>query len=289
MSQCNETSKNLDDTSISPHILADESKIVEGSIDETSHTSDEVSNIVVETSDETQHADESKIINNKCIFSVDYDGCFSAVTCNRIKRIIKTCFPDKEGYMEEISRPLHNLIEMLDSKYDEIDLVCGSARQDYFSNQSNRTTQSEQYRGYSTLTMKADEGCVFTDLENFTKSIQESESTKSKWNLWKLLYADKDDEIGISCGNPMRKIFGFDMTKRDLIKYQILKSVEENGPNFDYVFIDDRKDILTHLKNMIESKPEWLPPTVNVYLYRYDFFDIATKNCPEAFKLFFQN
>lgn len=51
------------------------------------------------------------------------------------KRIINTCFPDKEGYIDIISEPIKSLI---DKNYDMVHLICGSARQDYLTNVYNQ-------------------------------------------------------------------------------------------------------------------------------------------------------
>ena len=227
--------------------------------------------------------------NENCVFSADYDGCFSIMICMLVARIIKVCCSDKENYLEEIQEPFRELIKTLDSRYKEVDLVCGSARQCYHSNQRNRDIQSRHYPGVDYLKMGILEGCVFTDLENFMTHMQISKDTKAQWNLWKLLYADGEDDAGVSWKNADRKVGYIDESKRDLIKYQILRGIKKHGPAYDFVFIDDREDILTHLKNMLESKPDWLPSTVNVKLYRYDWYDIATESSTDGFKLFFQN
>lgn len=66
--------------------------------------------------------------------------------------------------------------------------------------------------------------------------------------------------------------------KTDLIKFQILRAKDKfKSDNFDFVFVDDRKDILGAIKKMLESKPEWLPPKVRVALYYYNWHASAQR------------
>ena len=90
-----------------------------------------------------------KECNKMCILSVDYNGCVSIIMCNRIKRIINTCFPDKEGYIDIISEPIKSLIDNIDKNYDMVHLICGSARQDYLTNVYNQSMQKN-----NTVSMK---------------------------------------------------------------------------------------------------------------------------------------
>jgi hypothetical protein len=131
--------------------------------------------------------------------------------------------------------------------------------------------------------MKEEEGSVFTDLENFVTKFEES---KTEWELWKLLFPDKYKEDGSSWKSKHAPLFGLDILKKKLIEFQITRAIKKFGPQFDFVFVDDREDILKAIKEMLEGKPEWLPSTVSVYLYRYDFFDIAIKKNYDAFGLY---
>lgn len=232
---------------------------------------------------------EEKIPDNNnnqiCVFSPDYDGCLSSIICERTKRVIKTCFPIK-GYYKFVTKPMNDLIEKLDKKYQIVNVVCGSARQNAKVDNFNRYEQSKHYAGYPILKMKVDEGYVFTDLEKFVSNFEENELFTSEWNLWKLLFPDKDKEEGSSWKNESGFLLGLDILKKNLIEFQIKRAVKKYGPKFDFVFVDDRKDILTAIKEMLEGKPKWLPSTVSVYLYRYDFFEISISKTYDTFGLF---
>ena len=113
--------------------------------------------------------------------------------------------------------------------------------------------------------MAANEGCVFTDMENFIELVKKDVEMVAEWNLWKLLFSDKNEEVCIYWKNQLRKSIGFDILKNNLLEYQIKRSVAKFGTNFDYVFIDDRVDIS---------------------LYKYYYFELATTESNNAFQLF---
>ena len=123
-------------------------------------------------------------------------------------------------------------------------------------------------------------------MENFIKLMKEDKEMVAEWNLCKLLFADKNEDEGISWKNPLRKLVKLDTLKNNLIKYQIKRNVAKFGTNFDYIFIDDRSDILNRIKIMLESSPDWLPKSVSISLYKYDYFELATEESNNAFQLF---
>ena len=240
--------------------------------------------ITKEFIDETSSEEKVPVTNNNkiCVFSPDYDGCLSSIICERTKRVIKTCFPI-EGYYGFVTKPIKDLVEELDKKYKTINVVCGSARQNVATDNFNRKNQASHYAGYPILKMKEEEGSVFTDLENFVTKFEES---KTEWGLWKLLFPDKYKEDGSSWKSKHAPMMGLDILKKNLIKFQIIRGIKKFGPKFDFVFVDDREDILSAIKEMLEGNPEWLPSTVSVYLYRYDFFEIAINKKYDTFGLF---
>ena len=67
---------------------------------------------------------------------------------------------------------MNDLIEKLDKKYQIVNVVCGSARQNVKVDNFNRYEQSKHYAGYQ-FKMKVDEGSVFTDLEKFVSNFNE--------------------------------------------------------------------------------------------------------------------
>jgi len=233
----------------------------------------------------SQHFAEKKS-QSMCVFSPDYDGYLSIITCPRSKRIIRACFPDDKEYYEKITLPIKQLVKKLDETYDCVNVVCGSARQNVSTDDHNRLVQSRQYAGYPKLKMKKDEGSVFSDLEKFVSMLQDDEDYISKWELWKLLFPDGENKEGTSWKNPSISLIGLDVLKQNLIEFQIKKAVIKYGNKFDFVFVDDREDILEALKKMLDNKPEWLPSSVSVYLYRYDFFELAVEKNEEAFNLY---
>jgi len=224
-----------------------------------------------------------------CIFSLDYDNCSSIITSGWIKRIFRVYYPGDKEFHEKVSQPIKQLVKKLDETYGCVNVVCGSARQNVKSDDFNRSSSSRSHSRYHDtypeLKMKKGEGSVFSDLENFVSMLQDDEDYISKWKLWKLLFPDGEKKEGNSWKNPSVGLIGLDTLKQNLIEFQIKRAVVKYGTKFDFVFVDDSKDILEALKKMLDDEPEWLPSSVSVYLYRYDYFGLAEENDEKAFGL----
>ena len=228
--------------------------------------------------------------DKKVVLSLDYDNC-THVLFDYIKRRIKICSRTKitDDSINKIILPLRLLFKKLDNQYKEINVVCGSARQTNASDILNREIQITKYSScngkFPGLICNPDEGFAFSDFQKLVTDIQKSPNTNSQWNFWPFLFADgfdKEDGYTISSKSSKDKYLEEldpDMKKTDLIKFQILRAKQKfKSDNFDFVFVDDKKDILDAIKTMVENQRNksdesvWLPPTVNVYLYYYSWY-----------------
>ena len=231
--------------------------------------------------------------NKRVIFSPDYDNC-SHILFPYTRRVVKVCSQKDMNFVNKLQYPLLLLLKYLDTTYSNINVVCGSARQTHATDRWNRKKQISRYISYyekfPDLICKPDEGYAFTDFQKLVNDIKKSPNTNSEWNFWPLLFADgtknpdgsdKQDGSTMSSKDENATELDAQKMKTDLIKFQILRAKDKFKDNFDFVFVDDRKDILGAIKKMLESKPEWLPPKVNVSLYYYNWFERATSSLDE--------
>lgn len=223
------------------------------------------------------------------IFSPDYDGSFDFFH-SLARRIVKVCCKKNMNFVNKLLFPLLLLLKYLDTTYSNINVVCGSARQTHATDKWNRekliSSYSSYYEKFPDLICKPHEGYAFTDFQKLVNDIKNSPNTNSEWNFWPLLFGDgtknpdgteKQDGYTMSSKDENAKELDSDKMKTDLIKFQILRARKKfKSDNFDFVFIDDRKDILGAIKKMLEGKPEWFPPKVNVFLYHFDWFERST-------------
>ena len=217
--------------------------------------------------------------NKTAILSLDYDNC-AHILFPYIRRVIKVCCRQDMNFVNKLLYPLLLLLKYLDNQYTTINVVCGSARQTHATDRWNRNKQISHYKKFPDLICEENEGYAFTDFKKLVDDIKKSPNTSSEWKFWPLLFGDgfdKEDGSTMSSEDENAKELDAQKMKTDLIKFQILKAKDKfKSDNFDFVFIDDRKDILGAIKKMLESKPEWLPPKVNVSLYHFDWFERAT-------------
>lgn len=229
--------------------------------------------------------------NKPVVLSLDYDNCAN-ILFPYIRRVIKVCSEKNMEFVYQILFSLLLLLKYLDNQYTNINVVCGSARQTHATDRWNRKLHSDRYiphyKNFPELICKPDEGYALKDFEKLVIDIKDSPNTKSEWNFWPLLFADgtknpdgsdKKDGFTMSSKDENSTELDSQKMKTDLIKFQILRAKDKfKSDNFDFVFVDDRKDILGAIKKMLESKPEWLPPKVRVALYYYNWHERATSS-----------
>lgn len=195
----------------------------------------------------------------KRVVSVDYDGCLMHYGCMEIT-------PPVPGQVTRANKKLIDVLRSEGSNYTKMIVTCGSARQSFWSDRSNR------FGG------RYDRGYCFPALVEFTEALGNGAE------LDRFLLADVHGKLepGVSFKRATDPGDGDEIWARahanwpgDETKLSILYAQMHHNAEKDpygkitFDFIDDREDILVALENFFGEHPELIPKNVTLRLFRY--------------------